>query len=321
MDVLRDELPVVNPRERRQRAFCRRPYALGETQQHEPIASRMTSRSLAVILASMIACSDGVTAPGTRDMEVTLCNASPSLWIAYHNEVNGWIRLDLTNAIDPGGAITLTLRATDRMAVAKSWVSTMDSEMEILYGSADQVRQLLECATPPVVFSELRGPVQGLSGKFANVSIGPTTTFIAATAPEFRLFNVPGTARDLIASRFIDAAEGMYADRIIMRRNVPYPEGQVALLNFESTEAFAPETSTLSWTGERATVRTDFLGADGSYHILGTLNGGGVGGPIAERTATMYSVPANRLDAGARHGVHLMGDGRGAFQAYRDPGN
>jgi hypothetical protein len=271
-------------------------------------------QSLIYLLVLALACGDGVTGPATRDMQVTLCYASPNLWLAYHNEAQGWLRVDLSSVAPPGGPIALTLKATDRMGVARAWLGSTSPTVDIFYGTAEQVRALLDCPVDPNPLRILHGDV--VWGSPAYVSVGRGGGFINDYDASFYVWGVPAGARDLLANRYVEGTDSVYTDRLILRRGQSHPDDKIGLLDFESAETFAPQTNSVSWTGEAAGVYSYFLGADGNYHGLSFRYPTSVGEDAA-RTATVFSVPSERLRAGDKHAIHLRGENRGIVQTYQ----
>jgi hypothetical protein len=283
---------------------------------------RALNASRAVVtLASCcaIACGDGVTAPGTRPLQVTLCYASANQWLAYHNEVHGWIGVDFSSVPPPGGPLTFTLKTTDRMGLARAYSSP--SSVTIFYGTAEQVRALLDCPADRDPLRVLHGDVKGLSsGRPGYVTAGRGGGFMNDYDASFYAWDVPMGARDLLATRYVYGTDSMYSDKVILRRGQSYADNNVGLLDFESAETFAPQTNTVSWSGENAAVYTDFLGVDGNYHTLAYRHPIGAG-EDAPRTATMFSLPSERLVPGDKHVIHLNGASRGISRAYHPPGD
>jgi hypothetical protein len=270
-------------------------------------------RRLPVVLGLTLACSDGPTIP-TRDLSLTICNVTASLWIAYQNENSEWTRLDLSGA-EPG-TISVNFKVTERMAVARSDLSPAAPAISILYGTADQVREFLACKIPSSHATRtLSGSVSGIGeNDFAVVTIGPSMNWYYVSQSPFELGFAAAGTRDVFAARYIDT---MYVDRAIVRRGQAHSDGVIPLLDFESSEAVATQQNMLTWTPAGAVeyILGEFHGADGNNPVLRTPRLPS----MSPTSAAIFSLPASRLVAGDLHEITISGSNRSGQRFYYEP--
>src|SRR5688572_6204343 len=89
------------------------------------------------ILAAALACGESVTAPATRELTLSVCPINS--WVAYQNEGAAWKRLGGSTGGD------VTIKATDRFALAVSNTITQSPVLRLYFINADQAQAILAC--------------------------------------------------------------------------------------------------------------------------------------------------------------------------------
>ena len=245
-----------------------------------------------LLVVSVAACGDDPTAP-TR--AVVLC--SSRTWLAYQNEGAQWTRAAGSNG-------RFSFPATERLGVAVFNGNLDYPILEVGYLTSEQAAKTFSCpaATSPV--KTLRGAAQGLKpDEEAHIRYGPSIASASATFPTFTI-SIPDGPLDLVATRVLPystSAPEILIDRVVIRRGENRADGSMLpLLNFDSTEAFAPQPNVLTVVGAPANqligAQTDFATQSGTVNPLGA-------GPLKNGMTTTYSVPASRQVAGD---VHLL---------------
>jgi len=122
----------------------------------------------------------------------------------------------------------------------------------------------------------------------------------------FRMFGVTQGSHDLLASRMRLTTGRYESDRVIIRRDQSWTdESTMPALNFDSTEAFAPQPNIITITNappEAMFVRSSVFTESMLPHYLTMLEW--QGGP-----ATIYSIPTARQEAGDLHVLEGALDG------------
>lgn len=258
----------------------------------------------------LVACTEST---GPRpSIPVTLCDAT-SHWMAYQNDGGRWTYL--------GAAGTRTFMATPRVAIARARFLTQEqpagtaSRIHVDYLTAEQAIQLFSCQEfPGGPGGRIGGSVAGTSGfAFANVYFNGIGAFVPPDQDTWAMEAqaVPAT---LLAARYDTTANTFWADRVIIRRDQSYlPGTPVPLIDFSSSEAFAPQVNTASFTSPRAALSAWYY-TGGREHFLSSI-------PIDDDTpgsGPIYSIPATQLAAGDMHVVTLSTiDNRAAQRTFR----
>jgi len=265
------------------------------------------------IAAVAIACGDNVTGPATRELTLSVCPINS--WVAYQNEGAAWKRLGGSTGGD------VTIKATDRFALAVSNTITQSPVLRLYFINADQAQAVLACfESNPYATRSISGTVQGIaSSLFTELSIGRSTALLDVNSTSFAFGYAAAGTRDLFAMRTVLTGNDGHVDRIIIRRAQAHADGTVPLLDFESSEAIPPAQNVLSWTASGAHVQVNFRGADGNPHTLQSIVVGANGGPVVPRTTALYSVPADRQVAGDLHELMLFNEDRNVTRYYQQP--
>ena len=166
-------------------------------------------------------------------------------------------------------------------------------------------------------------PTKTLSGSVAGVAVtdqvliglGTAGTAASGGLPNFMIEEVPFGPVTLTAGRssFNLQTFAFTPDRVIIRRNVDYPNGgTIPVLDF-ATEGFAPGTQPLTVTnlnGWAGGANTLYYTGNGTS--IGILH---AGMPTASGTLTYPTIPANQQQPGDFHYVSVV-----ALQDPNDPG-
>ena len=255
--------------------------------------------ALAPLLAALLACGgDGPTTPDiVGTIPVSLCEQDD--WFAYQNEGGRWTHV-------PARDGRLEFMATERLAIAIAILRPEAPYLNVDYLTAAQANELYGCRVPPTSQQSANGVVRGLAELgSAQVTLGDVfARMVHAAAPEFPIPVFAGD-HDLVATRTAAGTPGQAADRMILRRTQSYAAGAGVEIDFASAEAFPLVTSTLRFTGSGTWVLSDFSTANVRTNDLTTIQVGELQAPEMPFEATLYSVPASRLQAGDTHRVQL----------------
>ena len=253
------------------------------------------SRGRILLLAMLGAC-DGSTGPHTRSITLHVCDDSQ--WIAYQNEGGRWTLLGEGDGV-------YVFAATQRLVVARAFgpEGAPAPVIHVNFLTSDQVVEQLGCPATNEVAGTIGGGVTGI-GQFqwAIVSFNGSTTFVPTGSTDWGMQaqRVPAT---LIAARYDSGHASVRANRVIIRRDRSYVPGTAApLLDFESTEAFDPRISTLSFTARPGYVYVWYI-TRGRQHLMSIYPSGTFGEGEMPRSAPMHGIPTERLATGD---VHLI---------------
>ena len=271
------------------------------------MGSRMNvvRRSIVVELIFMVsilcACSDASTSPGAtntgtpQDIEVAYCSGAPR-WVAFQDGDGPW-----TQALPSisGQHIVFRHTFTSRRAgfatvqVFQSGLTSLNVQYA-LPAELGLLGDTLPSHCGPAVSRTLLGTVAGLgTSSLAIISVDPFATVFATPndVRPFALRGLPAGPVDILAVR---ATEGPAAavTSIILRRTPDLPDSTtLPVLDFDSPEAFAPATATVTLVGggtEGITARSGLRTA----HVEGLHTF--VTAPAGD-TRTYYAIPESQL--------------------------
>jgi hypothetical protein len=190
-------------------------------------------------------------APPSGNVTWTFCAASgvPSI-LAYQNGSGAW-----TRATPTGNTYSFNLPA-GKGGIALITATGADVDIRIHYGSTQ------ELAAQGAAQCQGSGLLENYTGTVAGAAAtdqvwvtmaGATTVVLPAVNPSFALNNVPDRQADLLAGLITQTLAGgvpTYSlNRLILRRNLNPTAGAVLpVLDFGTSEAFAPITRNLSLT-------------------------------------------------------------------------
>lgn len=259
----------------------------------------------ATVLASLLlqSCSDGSTAPLTR--EITIRECSPNVvWAAYQNDGSKvWRRIDNPQA-------GVTLRVTPRLAIATYHPDDDDRGVYIDFLTAEQAEATYNCnGIGPAPTKTVHGSVLGLaSGETAYITITGHDIEAPETNGPFTTKIIDGPV-DLVATREPLSYTDRRISAIIIRRALNPAEGAtLPALDFTSAEAFAPESTTATFSGIpsgwNAVANVEFSAAG---NIGNPLSGTAITGS----TATIYAVPSSKLESGDHYVLYAYAQAAG----------
>jgi hypothetical protein len=270
-----------------------------------------------------------VTAPVIgNSITVQYCTADAPKWVAYQDGTSGaWTQ------VLPAAGNTYTFS----MPSGKGGLAVVDTvgntySLSVTYASVaefqgfDRSVQAGACG-----FKTINGSVAGVvAPQAASVSMGFSTKFlIPILSNAFTLTNVAGGLQNVFAARLNGGTQR--ADKMILRRGVSIDDGgTLATLDFNATEAFAPQsdkTVTVGGIGnDSVSIATLYNGAGGStFGIIGTQANytGGLTTYDAVPVTQMGAVADNELQqinaVSLAAGAHESSRTVGVF--FRDPIN
>jgi len=246
-----------------------------------------------------------VTAPPASSSTWHFCAPFP-VWVAYREGGAGpWLQAPGGN-----GLHTLDLQS-DRGAVATA-VPQEGGGMAVTvhYGTRTEFEQRSARCEDTQTTKTVHGTASGVGvGEQAWISLGTATTVaFPGEGSGFTLTGVPAGTLDLLASRVVTTFDGgvleATPEQLLLRRGIDAADGStLPVLDFGGSEAFAPETRTLTVTnlgaGESlASTQGYLLGAGGergtATYFQDLFAGGTTERPI-------FGIPAGRQVAGELH--------------------
>jgi hypothetical protein len=271
---------------------------------------RSTTWTITSLALSSLACGDSPTAP-TREITLSFCH----VWAAYQNGGEAWTVL-------PSASGAATFRATQRLAIA-TVSDPLAPFVEIHYLTTEQAEATFTCGAPQASTKRLNGSVAGVAaGGRVVISMGRNVVAPNATFPTFQISAVGDGPADLVATHHPPSPADPpsdRADKIIIRRGENYADGAaMPVLDFSSSETFAPQSNTLTLDGVTLGgtmfVQTDMTTQRGAYADL--LFDIFYQGSAAVPT---YSLPASRLADGDLHRAIVQTGGKRIEFFYRTP--
>lgn len=263
----------------------------------------------------------------------SFCGATSVLpiWVAAQNGAGAWQRVTAGtnntysfNVTSTGGIAYVTQDGTDSYALT------------IVYGTAAELgaRGAQNCVSP--ITKTVTGTTAGIAvGDNVSVNFGgasPQTSPTVAT-PNFTITGAPDGMRDLIATRggidLMNIQAGFVTNKIFLKRGLnPANNGSVGTVDFGGSDAFDPETKTLTVAGANS---GEFVISQGSFS---TANGSSIflGGTNTNTTnvAPYKVVPSAKTISGDLHilvgsASTLVGNSvtaqRSVLQYLRNPGD
>jgi hypothetical protein len=234
------------------------------------------------------------TAPATRTVTISLCG--PLAWAAFRNDGGEWQHFASASG-------TYDLAVTERLTIASVFLEGDRTSLGIEFLTADQLKARYSCAAPLPGSRTIHGTFAGLTGDDAGfISLGPRSAQGAVLDLGFTITGLPEGPLDLVATRYQFRTGAVDVPDVIIRRALDPPSGSaVPVLNFDSTEAFAPEVHTATFAGLPADrtflgVQTNFHTASGTLNALGFVN-------VASTTAPIHFVPETEMAAGDLHEI------------------
>ncbi|HJQ19436.1 MAG TPA: hypothetical protein VJ867_03735, partial [Gemmatimonadaceae bacterium] len=282
----------------------------------------LTSRVTVVVLVLVLAgCSDTTSPTPFTPIDIALdfCTTEVPVWFAYQNLGQPWVR------VAPDAAGTVHFPAGPRVAIAFEQISANHYETQIIGASNTELNAVsgVECLDENGT-KTLHGAAVGATGsQVARVSMFLSTVVLPSNQATFTLSQLASRPLDLVASRENVSANTRAADRIIVRRNQNFVDNAtVSTLDFNSSEAFAPGTTTIGISGadpaEVTTLTNNFFSQQQTSHLL-------FNGIVGNGNVAIPTIPAGQTAAGDYHDVFAIGTSadassfRGAESYFRDP--
>ena len=266
-------------------------------------------QSIPLLFLPIIACADSPAAPQPT-VSMLICDAS-SHWIAYQNDGGPWTYL--------GAQGLHGFMATPRLAIARARFQSLPtgtgSRIFVDYLTAEQANDLFGCSPggPSAPSGFLAGSIAGAADAFyAQVYFNGIGAHMADDLSTWTMEAQPVPAT-LLAARYDEVANEMFADRLIIRRDQSYlPGTPVPLLDFASDEAFAPQVDSVALS-EPASVSVWYYTGDREHFLSSVPRSGD-----AALSEPIYSIPVARMADGDIHVMTVLGtDNRGASRYFR----
>lgn len=243
-------------------------------------------------------------APPSGTMTWVFCAASgvPN-WVAYQDGANAW-----TKATPTGNTYTFDIKS-GKGGIALVAASGSKVDVQILYGTtAELTAQGASQCQGSGLLENYTGSIAGAAATDqAWVTMGGATTVVQpAVNPAFALTNVPDGQRDLfaglIAQGFAGGIPTYTLNRLIIRRGLdPVAGATLPVLDFGTSEAFAPVTRAVSLTN---------LGTDAAMTLMSYHTATGTSAPfftdLIPSTATSRQYPGVPAAQQATGDLHLL---------------
>lgn len=247
-------------------------------------------------------------AGGSGNIAFSFASCDPSevpTWFATQSGSGPWTRV----TAGPNNTFTFAAGATNGLAFMVP--DGPGFATEVIFASRAEITSLaLGSPCGGLVASNgtkhVNGTVAGIGpSAFATIAIGGASTeFHPLAGPTFSLDGVPAGRRDLIAANKTLNANGFTSMfRLLLRRNInPAANSTVPVVDFVSTEAFAPVQRTIVRNNlgtDQSTVSASFVTTNGSTAEYYTSQGG-------PNFAAYFAVPDTLLQPGDLHAVSVM---------------
>ena len=266
--------------------------------------------SLLAAVTLGIACGDTPTelVPPTpvTPTQVTLkfCAGAPA-WVAFQNDGGAWTQV--TGAPSGTGvAYTFTL-TTAKAGLAVVQTLTCSTINSVVYGTPAELATLYSGESCGAGRKTIYGTVAGgNAGQYSNISLGGGFDNVYGQSGAITLEGVAPGPQDLVASRW--SVGGV--DRMIVRRGVEVADGAtLPLLDFNSSEAFAPDSARVSIQGLGSSGAGTFTYVSSSLYTAGGGRGSG-SAAMTNGTAWYRGLPASATMPGDIHQIVVFGGDR-----------
>lgn len=191
----------------------------------------------------------------TPYIPLTICAGE---WVAVRNDGGDWTRLE--------GQGRYSFLATDRVAIADVNHTESVTSVYVRYLGALEVTRYYRCGSSAALqpAASVRGVAAGLrAGEYTNISYGHASALASSTDAAFLLPTLNNA--DLIAVHLHpDTGLG----RLIARRALTLTPNDSVILDWNSSEPFAPATSALRWTGGRGWLQVNLRTATGNDLVI-----------------------------------------------------
>lgn len=267
-------------------------------------------------------CAETTTPQSLNPIDVALdfCANDIPVWFAYQNIGTDWVR------VAPDAEGTFRFAAARRVAIAFVHQSGTQYVTDIMGVANTELSAISGTACLDDNGTKiLHGNMAGATGsQLMRVSMFLSTALLPSTQSAFTLTQLAERPLDLVASRVNVTGSTQVADRIIIRRNQNFVNNAtVPVLDFASSEAFTPGSSSVGVSGvvgtEQTAVFDNFFSQQHTSHLLYQSLIGGNG------SVTIPTVPAALTAALDYHDIFVVAnatDGsrfRGAESYFRNP--
>ena len=233
-----------------------------------------------------------IAPPGTASISVPICQGNPPVWFAYQNEGFPWQR------VIPG-ASSVVFDATNKLAIAFAFSANSQSELIVYYLTRSELSAFNDSHCSGT--RSYSGNVTALSsGQSSLIRLGRASDLVTASAPGYQLENIPARPLDQVAVRGVVTQLGQEAtltpDKVVIRRAVDAASGTALPdINFDAADAITLVSSTLTLSGvlggETVFVSNLLRPATRTLGLMQVAL-------ASSNSVTLYSVPADKLDAG-----------------------
>ena len=238
-----------------------------------------------------------IAPPSTATLTMPFCANSVPSWFAYQNEGYGWQTLSPVSG-------TFTIPATAKIALAYAFVlqstATNETDFNLIYADRSELANQSDrdCDGPKAVSGSVVGATTGQS---VRVAMGAKVATATAAAPTFAFSNLYDRALDVVATKGSITTSGglqITPDMLLVRRGQnPANNATLPALDFGGVEAFAPSSNAITITNG---IAFDQFSITNTFWT-GTNTYGTISASQPTTSATVYSVPAAKLQPGDMH--------------------
>ena len=214
------------------------------------------------------------SASGGGNFTVAFCAAEAPIWVAAQDGAGAWTR------VTPSSGSTYQIAfASGKGGVAVVDTVGTDNELSIFYGTVAEFTVFGGSGSSGCGTKTVNGTVANVgASEVATMTLGYSSATTSPSLPAFPAFVLPRVANgslDLVATRG-DLVSGL--NKIILRRSQDIADGgSLALVDFNSAEAFAPATANVTVTGlgsDQMLIFNAYTGLNGStFASLGAVTG------------------------------------------------
>jgi hypothetical protein len=231
-------------------------------------------KTCVLALAASLAACQGTNEPQigpTTSVTINTCSAGALGWFAYQNTGGAWTK------ITPTVTGQLIFEATEKVSLAVAIDFFGSSLTQVINATSAELNQNADagCDLIAIGGATMSGTVVGLTGdQAARISAAASETGADALDPSWTLEDLPTTKVDVVATRYPTLFTSP-SDRVLVRRGVTPTGASIAALDFNSSEAAAPQSATVTFTGSGANGSIEaasmLLTETGTLHTLGSL--------------------------------------------------
>lgn len=246
------------------------------------------------------------------NVTLAYCAADPPVWVAYQSDSGPWTRVTLD--ADHRATIPVAGRGGVAMTYNVGTAAAPKYELNVMYALATELGRAgnAGCDASSNRSNRVDGSVAGLGAtQIATITLGAGSQSVFGAPGPFEIASVPTGTLSLLATRALSgtgAGPISVPDAIIFRRGVSVPAaGPLPVLDFGSSEAFAPATGTLTLANLAPDTATVGVSLYSDVFSNGALLG--FPGRFTGDTTRYGGVPDARLRSGELHLALVLAKG------------